>query len=278
MFHLQPTTGYTNPPNSTQFFMMPAYMQSTSTPPSPALTGTTAAGTPPQTVYSIPTQPTAAPIPLYFMPSPPANAPSPLEYTPYYNCAPTAAAGMPPMIAVPPASSMQQRHPIASSSKQNINSGFRQMLSPSSPLSVGGAYGQAVLFVGQLNYDATEDQIYRIFSHYGRVLNVVLLKDATKNYSKQDDVNNMGKANSKKQAVGSSAFVTFGNTDEADFAIRALHDNFCMEYRDRPVQVSYCQKTEVISPFGYEHALRLHSKHKANPIPIVRPNTVLHHA
>ncbi|KPA81203.1 hypothetical protein ABB37_04540 [Leptomonas pyrrhocoris] len=112
--------------------------------------------------------------------------------------------------------------------------------------------GNAVLFVGQLNYDVTEKDVRELFSYYGHVVNVVLLKDS-------------------KRFVGSSAFVTFPTTAEADLAIMSLHGRCCMDNRDKPLQVSYCQKTDIISDFGYRHALQLHAENPANPIPSVAP-------
>ena len=65
--------------------------------------------------------------------------------------------------------------------------------------------------------------------------------------------------------------VTFPTTAEADLAIMSLHDRYCMDSRDKPVQVSYCQKTDIISDFGYRHALQLHAENPANPIPSILP-------
>ncbi|CAJ1033494.1 RNA recognition motif. (a.k.a. RRM, RBD, or RNP domain), putative [Leishmania lindenbergi] len=127
--------------------------------------------------------------------------------------------------------------------------------------------GNAVLFVGQLNYDVTEKDVHHLFSHYGQVVNVVLLKDTKRNSSK--DASSPQK--SSKHVVGSSAFVTYPTTAEADLAIVSLHNRYCMDNRDKPVQVSYCQKTDIISDFGYRHALQLHSENPANPIPSITP-------
>nr|AHY86262.1 putative RNA binding protein [Trypanosoma cruzi] len=107
---------------------------------------------------------------------------------------------------------------------------------------------RARLFVGQLNFGATEDDIRAIFDFYGHVLSVNLLHDKSKNRSK------------------GSAFVEYGSTGEADCAIRSLHNRYYME-RDKPLQVSYCERSELISPFGWQQALQLHQENSANPPP-----------
>ncbi|KAG5493571.1 hypothetical protein JIQ42_01943 [Leishmania sp. Namibia] len=134
--------------------------------------------------------------------------------------------------------------------------------------------GNAVLFVGQLNYDVTEKDVHDLFSYYGHVVNVVLLKD-TKHKSGKGTSPQL---KSNKHVVGSSAFVTYTTTAEADLAILSLHNRYCMDNRDKPVQVSYCQKTDIISDFGYRHALQLHSENPANPIPSITPAPTIAYA
>lgn len=107
--------------------------------------------------------------------------------------------------------------------------------------------GTARLFVGQLNFDATEHDLRQIFSFYGHVIHTNVLRDAD------------GKSTG-------SGFVTFRQTDEADFAIMSMHDRYNMG-REKPLQVSYCRRSERISPFGYEHALKLREKNITNPPP-----------
>ncbi|KEG09220.1 RNA-binding protein [Trypanosoma grayi] len=114
------------------------------------------------------------------------------------------------------------------------------------------AAGRARLFVGQLNFNATEEDIRAIFDFYGHVLSVNLLHDKTTNRSK------------------GSAFVEYVSTEEADCAIRSLHNRYFME-REKPLQVSYCERSELISDFGWNQALRLHHENKANPPPAERP-------
>ncbi len=108
--------------------------------------------------------------------------------------------------------------------------------------------GEAKLFIGQLHFDADENDVRQLFEHYGSVLHVNILRD------KQTS-----------RSTG-SAFVTFGSTEEADAAILALHNIYNME-RERPLQVSYCERTSTISQFGYEHANRLAAENSANPRP-----------
>lgn len=149
---------------------------------------------------------------------------------------------------------LQQRHP------QNFT------------LSVGGKTGakpenegRAVLFVGQLNYEATDSDVRDIFGCYGTVLKVVVLKD-------RGDV---AKSQRPVKPVGGSAFVTYGTTQEADAAITALHGRFSAKaVRDDPdrcLQVSYANRTGIISPSGYMHALRLHRMNPNNPLPQINP-------
>ncbi|GET91899.1 RNA-binding protein, putative [Leishmania tarentolae] len=107
--------------------------------------------------------------------------------------------------------------------------------------------GTARLFVGQLNFDATEHDLRQIFSFYGHVIHTNVLRDAD------------GKSTG-------SGFVTFRVTDEADFAIMSMHDRYNMG-REKPLQVSYCRRSERISPFGYEHAMKLREKNTTNPPP-----------
>lgn len=108
--------------------------------------------------------------------------------------------------------------------------------------------GEAKLFIGQLHFDATEDDVRQLFEYYGDVRHINILRD--KNTSRSTG----------------SAFVTYGSTEEADAAILALHNIYNME-RDKPLQVSYCERTATISQFGYEHAERLATENRANPRP-----------
>ncbi|KAG5495115.1 hypothetical protein JKF63_02168 [Porcisia hertigi] len=130
---------------------------------------------------------------------------------------------------------------------------------------------KAVLFVGQLSYEATEADVSQVFSCYGKPLSVMVLKDKGKSAKKGGAAVHRKQPKNSKHVVGSSAFVTYPTTLEADLAIMSLHNRFCMDNRDKPVQVSYCQKTDIISDFGYRHALQLHSENPANPIPTITP-------
>ena len=108
--------------------------------------------------------------------------------------------------------------------------------------------GLAKLFIGQLNFDATEEDVRQLFDYYGDVMHVNVLRDKA-----------------TRKSTG-SAFVTYGCTEEADAAILALHNTYNMD-RDRPLQVSYCEKTPNISRFGYRHATAISSQNRANPVP-----------
>ena len=108
--------------------------------------------------------------------------------------------------------------------------------------------GEAKLFIGQLHFEATEEDVRQLFEFYGHVIHINILRDK-----------HTGRSTG-------SAFVAYGSTEEADAAILALHNIYNME-RDKPLQVSYCEKTPTISEFGYEHAERLASENRANPRP-----------
>nr|CCC94252.1 putative RNA-binding protein [Trypanosoma congolense IL3000]CCC94253.1 unnamed protein product [Trypanosoma congolense IL3000] len=107
---------------------------------------------------------------------------------------------------------------------------------------------RARLFVGQVNFDANEEDVSALFNFYGNALHVNILRDKVTNKSK------------------GSAFVEYGSTEEADCAILALHNRYNME-REKPLQVSYCNKSDLISEFGREHAMKLHRENSANPAP-----------
>jgi RNA recognition motif-containing protein len=109
-------------------------------------------------------------------------------------------------------------------------------------------YGEAKLFVGQLHFGATEEDMIELFSFYGDVVHTNVLRD-------------------KMNRSTGCAFVVYGCTDEADAAILALHGQYCME-KDRPLQVAYCKKTQVISEFGQNHAQEIHYRNpRSNPAP-----------
>jgi RNA recognition motif-containing protein len=95
---------------------------------------------------------------------------------------------------------------------------------------------------------ATEEDVRQLFDYYGDVLHVNVLRDRKSNRST------------------GSAFVTYGCTEEADAAILALQGVYNME-RDKPLQVSYCEKTPNISRFGFNHAQELANQNQANPRP-----------
>ncbi|KAG5469421.1 hypothetical protein LSCM1_02640 [Leishmania martiniquensis] len=137
--------------------------------------------------------------------------------------------------------------------------------------------GRAVLFVGQLNYEATEADVSQVFSCYGKPLSVVVLKDKGK-AAKKGGAGTGGSASAHRK-VGGSAFVTYGSTLEADTAIMALHGRYNAKGDDpdsidesKHLQVSYGQQTGLISTFGIRHAERLHALKPENPIPFLVRN------
>ncbi|CAK8680331.1 putative RNA-binding protein RbpB [Clavelina lepadiformis] len=63
------------------------------------------------------------------------------------------------------------------------------------------------VFVGNLSYDATEDELYEIFGNCGKVEEVAIIKD---------------RETGRARGFG---FVTFGSPEEAQKAIKELHQN-----------------------------------------------------
>ncbi|CAD2217690.1 hypothetical protein, conserved [Angomonas deanei] len=133
----------------------------------------------------------------------------------------------------------------------------------------------AVLHVGQIPQQATRNDIIYLFSHYGRVMEVVL-RQSVRGVTAETSLATLpseGSASSGEEVkVTSSAFVSYFTTEEADRAIRCLHDTYSMDGTSRPLQVSYCVKTDKISQFGYQQALQLHAQNPCNQIPLIRPD------
>lgn len=107
----------------------------------------------------------------------------------------------------------------------------------------------AKLFVGQLPFECTEERLRNLFSAYGKVEHIHILRD-TNNRSK------------------GAAFVTFSNVLEADTAIFTLHNRFFM-LTNRAIQVSYAKNSPNISRFGTRSAMEVHQSHPTNPLPDV---------
>lgn len=134
---------------------------------------------------------------------------------------------------------------------------------------------KAVLFVGQLNYEATEADVAQVFSCYGTPLSVVVLKDKGKSSRRGGGAGGARAGGTAAQRkVGGSAFVTYSSTLEADTAIMALHGRYNAKDDDpdnddeaKFLQVSYGQQTGLISSFGAMHAKKLHASKPENPIP-----------
>ncbi|RNF06059.1 RNA-binding protein [Trypanosoma conorhini] len=79
----------------------------------------------------------------------------------------------------------------------------------------------AKLFVGQLPFESDEKRLHDLFSAYGTVEHIHILRD----------VNNRSKG---------AAFVTYSNVEEADTAIFTLHNRYKM-LANRMLQVSYAK-------------------------------------
>lgn len=110
----------------------------------------------------------------------------------------------------------------------------------------------AKLFVGQLPFECTEERLRNLFSAYGHVEHIHILRD-TNNRSR------------------GAAFVTYRTVREADTAIFTLHNRYRM-LTNRAIQVSYAKNSPNISPFGTHSALEVHQSYPTNPVPDVAAN------
>ncbi|KAG8344384.1 hypothetical protein TRVL_04788 [Trypanosoma vivax] len=105
----------------------------------------------------------------------------------------------------------------------------------------------AKLFVGQLPFESDEKRLYDLFSAYGTVEHIHILRD--------------GQNRSK-----GAAFVTYSNVEGADTAIFTLHNRYKM-LANRMIQVSYAKNSPNISPFGARNAIAVHRMNPTNPVP-----------
>lgn len=107
----------------------------------------------------------------------------------------------------------------------------------------------AKLFVGQLPFECTEERLRNLFSAYGNVEHIHILRD-----------------NSNRSR--GAAFVTYTTVQEADTAIFTLHNRYRM-LTNRAIQVSYAKNSPNISPFGTYSAVEVHQSNPTNPLPDV---------
>lgn len=111
----------------------------------------------------------------------------------------------------------------------------------------GAAMSQAKLFVGQLPFECTEERLHELFSAYGTVEGIHILRDT------------FGRSKG-------AAFVTYSCVEEADCAIFTLHNRYRM-LTNHAVQVSYAKNSPNISTFGQCSAWEVHNQHPSNPLP-----------
>lgn len=107
----------------------------------------------------------------------------------------------------------------------------------------------AKLFVGQLPFECTEERLRNLFSAYGTVEHIHILRD-----------------NSNRSR--GAAFITYSTVQEADTAIFTLHNRYRM-LTNRAIQVSYAKNSPNISPFGTCSAFEVHQSNPTNPLPDV---------
>lgn len=102
---------------------------------------------------------------------------------------------------------------------------------------------KARVFVGQLEPYVTEADLYPVFSCYGRILYLNVVRHSTT-------------VTPNEERRIPTAFVWYETTAEADAAIAALHNVFTFsspdeeEGKKRYIQVSYADKSPRCTPFG----------------------------
>ncbi|CCW69635.1 unnamed protein product [Phytomonas sp. Hart1] len=139
---------------------------------------------------------------------------------------------------------------------------------------------RARVFVGQLEPYVTEDDLFPVFSCYGHVLHVNVVRHSTT-------------VTPHEERRIPTAFVWYATTAEADAAIAALHNNFSFspmdedESKRRQIQVSYADKSPECTNFGrwqkqHAEASRRTATHReeaaattmSNPSPISTQKTI----
>ena len=108
--------------------------------------------------------------------------------------------------------------------------------------------GPAKLFLGQLMFETTSNDLWRLFSAYGDVQDVQVLWDRERGVSK------------------GAAFVTFGSTEDADTAVASLHNRY-PTLPGRFMQVSYAKNSPNISPYGHHVSVDVAVNNGSNPMP-----------
>lgn len=102
---------------------------------------------------------------------------------------------------------------------------------------------KARIFVGQLEPYVTEQDLYPVFSCYGNVLYLNVVRHSTT-------------VTPNEERRIPTAFVWYATTEEADAAIAALHNKFSFtapdgqETRQRFIQVSYADKSPEVTAWG----------------------------
>lgn len=103
---------------------------------------------------------------------------------------------------------------------------------------------KARIFVGQLEPYVTENDLFPVFSCYGKVLHLNVVRHSTT-------------VTPNEERRIPTAFVWYEKTSEADAAIAALHNVFTFsspdeeEAKKRYIQVSYADKSPESTPFGH---------------------------
>lgn len=119
----------------------------------------------------------------------------------------------------------------------------------SKPTREAALQSKARIFIGQLEPYVTEEDLYPVFSCYGRVLHLNVVRHSTK-------------VTPNEERRIPTAFVWYETTAEADAAIAALHNTFSFssldeeESKRRYIQVSYADKSPECTNYGRSQRLQ----------------------
>ncbi|CAM42732.1 hypothetical protein, unknown function [Leishmania braziliensis MHOM/BR/75/M2904] len=117
---------------------------------------------------------------------------------------------------------------------------------------------KARIFVGQLEPYVTEQDLYPVFSCYGKILHLNIVRHSTT-------------VTPNEERRIPTAFVWYETTTEADAAIAALHNVFTFSSPDeeenkvRYIQVSYADKSPECTPWGRWQKTQAEIMRRTNP-------------
>ncbi|XP_029117652.1 flowering time control protein FCA isoform X2 [Elaeis guineensis] len=95
----------------------------------------------------------------------------------------------------------------------------------------------AKLFIGSVPRTATEEEIRPVFEEHGDVIEVALIKD--KRTGQQQDFQRHSGSRCRTLTYAGCCFVKYATSEEADRAIKALHNQYTLPGGSGPIQVRY---------------------------------------